>query len=172
VLTVGPFWREEFIVGEKADMARLAAGKFNRHHHVGSQQRMFEKQPGDSAILHAPFQFPKFRSAFVFQERRSLVAQTINDVPRSALVVKINLGSWAFEVTVVVKQLQPPQKRLGAVANECCDLGGTEKTVLVDQPDDFAIAVGQLDAGNLGGAFETGKTRKLHVSILPCSSAF
>ena len=43
----------ELAVGQKPDSSP-AAGEFDRHHHVGNQERMFQKHPARSPVLFAP----------------------------------------------------------------------------------------------------------------------
>lgn len=46
-------------------------------------------------------------------------------------------------------------------------MGGTEKTVPVDKPEDVTVAVGKCDGGNRRRALEPGKTRGLHPGRIP-----
>jgi len=83
-------------------------------------------------------------------------------VPGSALVVVVDLGTWAFQEAVVEKQFQSAEKLLRTSANEGDNLARTEKTMPVNKPDDFAVTLGQLHWGNFGCAFETGKAGRFH----------
>ena len=56
------------------------------------------------------------------------------------------------------EQLQPPYDLLLAAAHERYDLIGTEKTMPVNEPDDVAVALSQLDRRNRGNALEAGKS--------------
>lgn len=73
------------------------------------------------------------------------------------MVVIVELGAGPFQKAVVVKQLQAPEKLLRTRSRERDDLGRTQKTVPVDQPDDDAVALGQLNGRNRTGACEPGK---------------
>jgi len=63
---------------------------------------------------------------------------------------------------MVVEQLQSPQELLRAVPDESDDMGGTQKSVPVDKPDDFTVTLRQSDGGSCGGAFKTGKAGRFH----------
>jgi hypothetical protein len=56
------------------------------------------------------------------------------------------------------EQLQPSYNLLLAAAHERHDLAGTEKTMPVDEPHDVEVALRQLDGGNRGNTFKTGKS--------------
>jgi len=70
----------------------------------------------------------------------------------------LDLGARAFKVSVVKQHLQPPHNLLFAAAHERHDLTGTEKTMPVNEPDDVAVALRQLDGRDRGNAFETGES--------------
>lgn len=62
--------------------------------------------------------------------------------------------------------MEPAQKLLWTPANESEYLRGTEKTVSVKEPDDLEIALGQVDGGSSGSAFEAGKVGGGHVATV------
>jgi hypothetical protein len=119
---------------------------------------MFKKYSAHGTVLLAPMDLMKARAKFLFQQGCAFVAQTINYLSGSALMVVVELCSWPFQIAMVVKQLQPPQELLGAVADKGNDLGGTEKTMAVNLPDDFVVALCELHGSNRGITFEAGKT--------------
>ena len=66
------------------------------------------------------------------------------------------LGARAFQVSVVVKEMQAAEKLLRLVADEHHDLLGTEKTMPAKEPDDVVVALGQLQRSGIGSATEAG----------------
>ena len=81
-------------------------------------------------------------------------------------MIIVELGARTFQKTVMVEQFQSTQELLLTAGNERIDLGRTDKTKPLHQPDDFAVALGKLDGGNCGGAFEAGKTGSTHWPII------
>jgi len=65
----------------------------------------------------------------------------------------------------MVEQLEPPQNLLLAAAKQRDDLVGTEKTMPVNEPDDFLVAFRQFNRGSCGNTFEAGKA-EIHSSTL------
>jgi len=103
----------------------------------------------DKIFTHAEAQRPRRGKALKTERRNRLLTLTLSSVEEE-----------------MVKQSQSPQKLLRAVANEGSNLGRTEKTMPVNQPDDFAVALRQFYRSNRGGTPETGKTEKLHRSTI------
>lgn len=58
------------------------------------------------------------------------------------------LGAGAFQVSMVVKQVQSTEEGLRPVANERNDLLGTEKTMPADESDDLLVAFRQGNRRN------------------------
>jgi hypothetical protein len=58
----------------------------------------------------------------------------------------------------MIQQLQTPPNLLGIVIDERRNVGRTQKTMPVDQPDEVAVTFGQLNGGNRTGSFEAGET--------------
>ena len=80
-------------------------------------------------------------------------------------MIIVDLRARAFQVTVVIQQLQSPQKLLRTIARERDDLRRTQKTIPMNQTDDFTVALGDLYGVNERCAFETRKTVR-HPSII------
>ena len=66
------------------------------------------------------------------------------------------LGARTFEVVVMEKRLQPPDDGLLAAAQKRGDLVGTKKTMAVNEPDDGAVALGQVKRRDGGNTPDTG----------------
>ena len=88
-----------------------------------------------------------------------------NDGPRPAFMV-VELSARTLQIRMVIQQLQSSQNLLGTAANESHDLRGTEKTMPVHKPDDFAVALRQFHGSDLSRTFEAGKTWRLHRSTV------
>src|SRR6185369_5347507 len=86
---------------------------------------------------------------------------------RSAVLVVVDLRAGAFQIAVMVEQLQSSQKLLCTAWDKRDDMRRPQKAMSVNQPDDLAITLGQLDGFGLGSTFESGKTGKHHLSTLP-----
>lgn len=59
-------------------------------------------------------------------------------------------------IAMMIKQLQPPHNLLLAAAKQSDELMGTDETMPVDEPDDFAVALRELNRSNRENASETG----------------
>src|ERR1035438_10403263 len=127
---------------------------------------MFKEYPARSPVLLAPTDLAKARAKVAPEECRAFAAQAIYHVTGAALVIVVDLGARTFQKAVMVKQLQPPQKLLRTAGNEGTNMGRTHKTKPVDQPDNFVVALGKLEGSDCGGAFEAGKTGRLHWPII------
>src|SRR2546425_419761 len=91
-------------------------------------------------ILRVPVKLVKRNSKLLFQQYRSFIADAINHVVGAAVLVKIDLGAWTLQIPVVIEQLQSTQNLLSAAADEGHNVGGTQKTVPVNEPDDMTIS--------------------------------
>src|SRR5712692_3878116 len=119
---------------------------------------MFEEHSSSGAVLLAPIALLKCDAKFLLQQRCALVPQTIYDMAGAAVVIVVELGARTFQKAVMVKQFQSPQKLLRTAGNEGANMGRTDIPMPLDQPDDFAVALGKLHGGSRGSTFETGKT--------------
>ena len=97
---------------QQPDVFPVPARQLKGNHDVGNQQGVLKEQSADAAFL-LPIQLVELQGQFPFQPGCALVAQTVGDPARAALVV-VNLASWPFQVTVMKKPLQPPQHLLPA----------------------------------------------------------
>ena len=59
---------------------------------------------------------------------------------------------------MMIKRFEPPQNLLPAAADKGDDLPGTEKTVAIDEADNFAIAFRKRHGDNCIYPLEAGKT--------------
>lgn len=153
------------LAGEQTDIAALSTGEFQRYHHVANEQRVFEEHPPGGSILRAPVELMKGEAALMFQERRALVAKSIDDRTRTGLIIG-DLRAGPLQVSMMVEQLKSAKHPLLAVLERGDEMGGTKEPVLVNQPDDLAVAGGELNPSDLRGALEAGKTGERHASIL------
>jgi hypothetical protein len=69
---------------------------------------MFKVYSSRSPVLLAPPHPAKARVKVATKESRALVTQTIYHVTGTALVIVVELGMWALQEAVMVKQFQPP----------------------------------------------------------------
>src|ERR1700710_1891191 len=117
---------KKLVASEHTDAVGLTAGKFKRDHHIRHQKRVLQKESGNCTVFLRPIKFLNGNVKLMFQKCCTLGADTVNNMPRPAPVIIVNLCPWPFQVAMMVKQLQPPQKLLGAAAHERDDMPGTE----------------------------------------------
>ena len=103
---------------------------------------MFEEDSFNRTIVSGAAKFPDGDTKFPLQESGATAAKSIHDLAGAAAVVIVELSAWAFQETVVVEQLQPPQKVLRTVADEGKNVGRTEKTMPMNQINHFTVARG------------------------------
>ena len=127
---------------------------------------MLKEYPSDGSIFFAPMEFTTIDAKLPVQESGTFVSQAINDVAGAAFMKIVDLRARALQVAVVVKQLESPQNLLWTFKHQRDDLWRTQKAVPVNEPDDFAIALVDLNWRNRGRAFEAGKMGRLHLSIM------
>ena len=72
-------------------------------------------------------------------------------------MICVNLTAGTLNIAVMVEQLQPTQELLRTSVHECDDLMRTQKTILMNQPDDLLVTLCQVQGSNCGDAFEAGK---------------
>lgn len=123
---------------------------------------MLKEEPANGSVLFAPSEVTHGNSKLLLQDGGAFASQPVNQVAGPALSVVFNLSPWSFEKAMVVKQLQPSQHLLRAVPKLSNNLERTKKTVLVDKPDDLAVAFGESHRSDFGGTFETGKAGRFH----------
>ena len=97
-------------------------------------------------MLLFPILLLRGKRKLMFQPRRSFAGEAIGDPARTALVA-VNLTTRTFQVTVMVKPLQPPQNLLPAAGRQCRNVIGTQKTVAVEAFQNLTVAVGQPQRG-------------------------
>ena len=151
----------ELAVGQKPDSSP-AAGEFDRHHHVGNQERMFQKHPARSPVLFAPTNLAPAGVKVAPEAGRAFAAKRIDHAAGTALVIIVDLGARTFQEAVMVEPFQPPQKLLLTAGDERMNMGGPNETKLLDQPDDSTVALGEPHRGDGRSAFEAGKVGSVH----------
>jgi hypothetical protein len=150
--------QRKLVCPQQPHPAMSPAGGFERHHHVSGEEGVFQEQPADGAIPGTPIEPMGRHFEFLLEQDGSLVAQPVNHRLGTTSVVVVNLGARAFEEAVMVEQLKPAQDRLRTPADQRGDVGGTQKAMPVDVPNDLPVALSELDRRNLAGADEAGKT--------------
>lgn len=100
------------------------------------------------------------------QQVSPLGGESIDEVPRSALVVILDLRTRSFEIAVVIQELEPPQNLLAAAFGERNDLVGTEKSLPMNMPEDVEIPWGELERTDASRAFETRQSFGTHPAIV------
>jgi hypothetical protein len=83
---------------------------------------VFKKNPANRSVLLAPIEFTGFTGVLAPQQRDALVADAIDDVPRTAPAVVVDLRARPFQVSMMKKQLETPQDLLRTLANERNDV--------------------------------------------------
>ena len=81
-------------------------------------------------------------------------------------MVVVELGSGAFQKTVVVKKLETTENRLGGTAYQIDDVGGTQKAMSVNKLKNDTVAIRNLDRSDCRNMFEAGKASRFHPRIL------
>jgi len=92
--------------GNQAHSVRLPTAQFQGHHHIRNQKGMFKKESSKRAVLRAPAQVTKGLPQLLFQERSSFIAETVDYLPTSSLVIVIELGAGTLQKAVVVEELK------------------------------------------------------------------
>jgi hypothetical protein len=95
----------------------VPAGEFDGDHHIGNQERVLQKQPSDSIPLRPvePVIGERKRS---LQPASSFIPEPVGNAAGAAVMVVINLTARTFQVSVMVKQLEPPQRLLPAAVEQ------------------------------------------------------
>jgi len=66
----------------------------------------------------------------------------------------------------MIEQFQPPQYLLRAAAHDRHNLIGTEKTMLMNEPDDVIVGFREMHGSDRKRAFETGNADGFHLATL------
>jgi hypothetical protein len=118
---------------------------------------MFEKHPSDDAILFAPMNLPEIVSFFFPEHSGSFIANPMDDLPGTAPVVIVDLGTGPFQVAVVIEVLESSQNGLSAPTQKFNDLGGTKKTVPINEFNDLPVSIREFNGILAVGPPEAGK---------------
>ena len=76
------------------------------------------------------------------------------------------LGAWPLHIPVMKEKLQASQHLLWTALNQPDNMRRTEKTMPMNQSDDFKVAVGESEGWDFNRPCEAGKSGGLHSAIL------
>jgi hypothetical protein len=156
-------WNPEFIRGHEVDSAAPPTREFKGDHEIRNEKRVLKEYPPDRTILFSRTQWWKRSASLGLQKGGSFVAESIDDMAGTAsFAVTLDLGAWALKEAMVVEQLEPPQKVLGMVGEQRRDLGGTQKSMPVNQTNNLPVTVRDLDWRDFFSSFETRKAAIPH----------
>ena len=82
-------------------------------------------------------------------------------------MVVVELRAGAFEIPVVIEQLETAQKRGRRAIEQNGNLVGTKKTVLMHHVDDLTVAQSQHQGWQIGKPFEPRQALRFHPIRLP-----
>src|SRR6185503_15379537 len=116
---------------------------------------MFEVWATNRLVLFAPTDPISGRQV---QKRCHVVAQTIHDGARASLMIEVNLAAGAFQISVVIQQLESSQNLLRAPSNQRQKLGRIQKAVQVNESNHLMVTLRQMEGCRRGDAPEAGQT--------------